>query len=432
MTTLFGKRQDASSIAGGGRVGTELGKFLAKNPSGGSNSRSASEWAADVLSRTTGVGIERGGFRKILRKRHRLTKAVESYQRHSAAAERFTTEDRIQARKLREQTSHSNGRSDLATRSNPAVSLISGPFLLLVEVTVLVAEVTFYYFMFSGDLRDDAGFLERAMVIVLAMFIPVVGIAFARWFGASVTAVRGYHTKLGHPNPSKVVQGNAVFLYLALLTSTVFLAVICWGTFLLVAYRYTGEVIPGLSAHPPAHVMATMFVGAILLDAGVRGFAVPIAARSDAHLRRAIRSDRRREKRLANARSKALTTWVNAWASLETVLNVLLDDIEKAISAADIHILAARSQQPSGPGDETVDRLQAAKGTVSADGITIAPRLNLPHVNLQLRLLDAAFAQLNDQCPPAYTADGFATESLRKRLDGAHTHLDEPHVRDAA
>ncbi|WP_280488682.1 hypothetical protein [Nocardia farcinica] len=409
MAALFGNRR-MSPIAGGGRVSAALGSFLNSHQPGGPTTRSAAEWVADIVARTTGLNIERSAHRKTRRNRNRLTRAVGSYQRHTAALDRFTTETRVRERELRERTYGEHRATDLRTRSNPAVTLISGPFLLLVETIVLIAELTFYYYMFSSDLQADAGWLEQAMIIVLALLVPVAGIAAARWFGASFTTVRGLH--------AGAVETRTVLAYLALMTATATLAVVCSATFELVVWRYAGQTIPGLTvSHPPERVMATVFVVVLLLDAGIRAFAVPVAARSDAHLAHSIRSDRRAHARLVNAQSKALTKWITAWTALETVLYVLLDDIERSLSAADVHVLAARARVAGQSDEHDADSALRPAHDAGWEGIRIGPRMALPHIDVQLRILDAAFAQLHAQTPPAYVHSEPTVASLQRRID---------------
>lgn len=404
MAPLFDKRR-TSSLAGGGRVSSALGTFLSTHPSGGTTTRSAAEWVADIVARTTGLGIERSAHRKVRRGRNRLTRAVGAYHRHTMALERFTATERAEERSLREKKSLEHHTEDMKTRSNPAVPLISGPFLLMLEMVVIVAELAFYYYTFSGDLQEDAGWLEKAMVIVLSVLIPVLGIAAARWFGASVATVRGLSTGATTNKPSALI---------ALAAASTLLALAATATFRLVEWRYTGQSIPGMPvAHPPERVMATVFVAVLLLDAGIRAFANPVSARSDAHLARRMRADRRGQARVVNAQSKALTKWTQAWTSLETTLNVLLDDIESALSAADIRVLTARARATELGGKDKIGGTALEPVSLEHSGIRITPRMNLPHIEVKLRILDAAFTQLHEHKPPAHLEVGTSAPICR-------------------
>ncbi|OUS97274.1 hypothetical protein [Rhodococcus sp. NCIMB 12038] len=419
MFPVFGRRR-ASSIAGGGRVSAALSSTLKAHTPGTTDTRSPAEWIADVLARTTGVGIERSAHRKVQRRRNRLTRAVGAYHRRAAAHERFTANAQAAERDLRERTHHEHRTADLAHRVNSAIPLISGPFLILLESIVLVAELAFYYYMFSADLQADASLLERTMVVVLSMLVPIAGIAAARWFAASVCTVRGVH--------SGAIGGRGALAYVALLCATALLAVVGVATFKLVVWRYDGQgQIPGLVvAHPPAQVMATVFVTALLLDAGLRAFAAPFAAPSDAALARRIRSDRRQHARLVDAQTKALTNWITAWDALQTTLHTLMDDMESALSAADTHVLAARA---GATGDANITMINPAPSG-GRGGIRIAPRLDLPHIDIPLRILDAAFAQLQANTPPMHGAPVAPVSLLSHRHETGHHKPIDPFDED--
>lgn len=392
MFPIFGRRK-ASSIAGGGRVGASLATLLNSHSPGTADTRSPAEWIADILARTTGVGIEQSAHRKIQRRRNQLTSAVGVHHRRTSALAQFAAHTRSAERELRAQTHHEHQKDNLANRMNAAVPLISGPFLLLLETVVLIAEITFYYYIFSNDMQQDPALLEKTMVAVLSMLVPISGIATARWFASSVCTIRGMSSCSN--------RTRSPLAYTAFVAAAAVLVVVCVATFKLVGWRYDGQLIPGLSDNqPPATVMATIFVVTLLLDAGIRSFAAPFSARSDGFLARSIRTDQRRHTRLVNQQNKAVTDWTKAWTNLETTLNALLADCERALSTADINMLAARTGVATS-NDQKRALIEPALGR-EWEGVRLAPRLGLPHIDIKFRIIDAAFQQLARDIPPAH------------------------------
>ncbi|MEH6807067.1 MAG: hypothetical protein V7697_28910 [Rhodococcus erythropolis] len=407
-----------SRLAGGGGVSTALGDLVRTHPPGGEKNRSPVETIAEIIGRITGVGLERQAHRKIRRHRNRLTRAVGAFHRQDGALDRLNSVEQKATRAQRDRKFAEHHSNDLRGRFNSAVSLISAPFLLMLEAIVVMAELTFYYYSFSADLDADAGWLERAMVIVLSLFIPIAGIAAARWFAAAFTALRGL---------SEQDKTKRAFAYVSAVAATATLIAIAWAVYRLVVWRYTGQSIAGLSAHPPETVMASVFVLVLILDAGIRAFVLPVTARSDAHLARSIRRDRRVTAKAINRRGKALTRWISAWTALQTVLNVLLDDAERALSAADVHVLTGRARSTA--ETDTHATVTAAKTT--DHGRRIEPHLDLPHIEVKLRLIDAAFAHLDEMKPPALVVassdsdQNDAAPTTVRTIHGADTGVDD-------
>lgn len=378
--------------AGGGRVGEWLFTSLSKHGSGRGTQRSAFEWVAELVAWTTALRTDRAKWRVVRGRMNRLTKAAHRYEVATKGSDalilRRVTDDR-----QRDTAAAAEHRTaDLKNRIDASVSRIPRGVKELLMVVVFFSELAFYYYAFSADLEQNASFVERAMVMVLAAFVPTVGLALGYWFGAQTQAVRAVWLKLATKNGD---------VYAAWLFSAVCMVAACVATYMLVIWRYTGSEVPGLASfHPPAAVMGTMFVLALCVVAGLKAFAEPPTSHSDKHLRRSIKAGDKQARKVIAQHEKALAAWQKSWNDLQVQLLCLLDHVEEALGGADLQVQRARALDNAGRIDEAVRAGDGAKA-LAAESVTVGQgRLNLPHLSAPLRIISAGLEHLETHKPP--------------------------------
>ncbi|SHN44439.1 hypothetical protein [Cryptosporangium aurantiacum] len=268
--------------------------------------------------------------RRLLRKQHRLDAAdfaaVLAGQRLDA-----TRADPIWRGHRR---AASNGASDRRTEVfhedfDPHRPLITSRVLTVVEIIFIVVEVFFWYSIFDDIVEPGTPWYDPSKVgaALLAVFIPVVGVATAR-----VVGPLGHRWLAGYPGVGRKDRIGAVFAAIAFVLA---LVAVGW----LINFRFDEETAPIGSLPPPALPMAAVFVAVLLADAAARVFLV-------SEIREQTQERSRVFDRLVVAKTKADLAHHRAWEDLRAEVQTHLDAIERVVAVGARMIADARAVPP--------------------------------------------------------------------------------------
>ncbi|WP_433537321.1 hypothetical protein ACQPZK_05930 [Micromonospora sp. CA-249363] len=251
---------------------------------------------------------------------------------------------------------------------DPHWPLVAAWVLSLVEVLFVVVEVVFWYQVFNDDVEPDAGLFdaERMSAILLAVFIPVVGVWVARTVG-----------KLGHRWVAgyRGVQRSAITgTVLSGVAGVLAIVAIAW----LVYERFSPDEQTFASISVPAVPMALVFVLVLLIDMVARTFLTSeIWAQSTV---RARHFNRKAKRLLARNRAQE-----DAWVALRSAVDVALDRSERVGAVGGLLVLDERAAGGRG-GQPLVGATERA-----AHATAVGPGLALPDPTQQ-RLFGAPVA----------------------------------------
>ncbi|WP_157018475.1 hypothetical protein [Cryptosporangium arvum] len=215
---------------------------------------------------------------------------------------------------------------------DPHRPLITNRVLTVVEVIFVVVEVFFWYSIFDDVVEPDAPWYDpsRVAAALLALFIPVVGVATAR-----VVGPLGHRWLAGYPGVGRKDRIGAV---LAVVAFVLALAAVGW----LINFRFDEATAPIGSLPPPALPMAAIFVAVLLADALARVFLVS-EIRGQSSERSKVFD------RLVAAKTKADVAHHRAWEDLRAEVQTQLNAIERIVAVGARMIADSRATAPPYP-----------------------------------------------------------------------------------
>ncbi|GAA0237758.1 hypothetical protein [Cryptosporangium japonicum] len=215
---------------------------------------------------------------------------------------------------------------------DPHRPLITNRVLTVVEIIFVVVEVFFWYSIFDDVVEPDAPWYDpsRVAAALLALFIPVVGVATAR-----VVGPLGHRWLAGYPGVGRKDRIGAVFAVIAFVLA---LAAVGW----LINFRFDEATAPIGSLPPPALPMAAIFVAVLLADALARVFLVS-EIRGQSSERSKVFD------RLVVAKTKADVAHHRAWEDLRAEVQTQLNTIERIVAVGARMIADSRAAAPPYP-----------------------------------------------------------------------------------
>lgn len=194
---------------------------------------------------------------------------------------------------------------------DPHQHLIGPRKLVLMEAIFVVVEVAFWYGVLTGSIdRNTATVLDWIPPVLLAVFLPLAGIAAAR-----ITGQLGHRLVAGYPG---VGPREWIGTVVALLT----LFAAGWATYGLVHIRFAEARLGEVTL--PAAFMAVIFVIVLVADAVARTF-----MRSELHEQRTARVAEL--DRLAGNAIVANAAHEQAWVRLRAMTQKQLDRCEQVV-----------------------------------------------------------------------------------------------------
>ncbi|MGW7370212.1 hypothetical protein ACWGI8_44060 [Streptomyces sp. NPDC054841] len=362
----------------------------------GGAQRSSGETAEQVIAHSTVTGLDEQAARGLVRGEKEVIKAA---RRSSHAGQHVTAVAADPVRPLRETEHTERHRQRLTQRMEVDRPLVSGRFLALTELVLLLGEGGFWIQAFSRDIDSKVPWYgqERLAAYILAVLLPLLGVVAARWTGAT------WQRLLRHPAPDRQQRRNQ---RLGAAAALGLLMVVTAAIFSLVRWRFgpQGVGLGGLAI--PATWMALAFGAIIVADAIARAFLVSEQAEQDRQRDAAWIADRCQAREAAARRTDADAQWAAAWLALRRRVNTVLNRIQQAVDTGEWIVVAHRATDEHGPDTLVAPALVAQPSGPGQAGLllpepTPSAVLDLPEVPMVLRGLRSAVDTLAHYQPPS-------------------------------
>ncbi|WP_214406325.1 hypothetical protein [Pseudonocardia lacus] len=292
------------------------------------------------------------------------------------AAQRLAAVAAEPGRSLRAQEYVDRQRDRLSQRFDRTLPLVAARVLLGFEMVFGLAEFSFWYQVFTGDIDSSVPVWDttRLMAGVLALLVPVAGIMAARWAGATAQRLR-------HLAPARAERISQV---LAAALSVGLLVVVAFAVAALVIWRYGDAAVLDLLP-VPGEWMAAVFVAIMIGDAVARAFLSSEQNVQDTARDRAYVADRKTEMAAAAAKTRTENAVRKAENALVMVVDVTMDRVEQVLGTGALIVLRERALAgvPLTPA-----------GAAPAEPTTLPPMLDIVAEQVRLRALSTAVARL--------------------------------------
>lgn len=399
MSSLIENLSVRRGVLGRDRATRELRGLLAKAP-GAQETPSPTESATLSIGAGSAQQVDTASGRKVGRRLRKARKAAGRYRAASARVDEFRSGEHAQVMVATEKARITRAK----TQANEPVDSEQPPIarwaVSTAETVFLIAEVTFYYGMFTYGVPKNASAITVASHAVLAFLLPVVSLIVARFFAGSVHKLmaRQYHSD----------KRSRAWTFLAVAAGL--LTGVCIATWKLVHWRITAQsdMAVTLIGSPPASVIATSFTIAIVAIAAIRAWLIAPTDHTAANVRRRNRLVRFHDGYLRRREIRALTRWQNRYDTLALLVARCLNATDQSMLAASSMIQLNRGT-PSNTlalGRNGVSALPyvmtESNGNKDASAVTSARQLDVEQLILPLRILDIAVAYLNKEKPPTH------------------------------
>jgi hypothetical protein len=415
-----GLRGLAAAVTSGGGAARSVARDLRQEkPVDGlpAEQRSNAEQAEGSVVTITAVGADKAAAETLQKGSAQVVTAAAETVKAQGALGRATSGEQGARRGQRADEAQAREASRLSEEIDHSRPLIGLRTLAVVELVFLLAEIYFWYQVFTYRTESTMGWLsvERLGAVVLGLAIPTLGLLAARAAGAS------WQRFLRHP---AIDSGRRRHQLGAVVTSTAVLALACAVVYTLVHWRYSPHAGSGSANQamelPPAPA-GLFFAGLILADAVARAFCTSEAAEVARERDKQVEADRAQVKALTTAVTTARNGWHVDWLALRTLVAVTLDSIERIVATGDILVLRSRSRRadrPAATGWATVPAWTDG-GSYRVPTVQLPTHLSLGQVPATLQALTAAADTLTRHQPPAL-AEGLVT---REELEDLHRRI---------
>ncbi|TFV66836.1 hypothetical protein E4P40_25010 [Blastococcus sp. CT_GayMR20] len=306
----------------------------------------------------------------------------------------------------------------LSQEIDHARPLIGLRVLAGIEVMLLLAEIFFWYQVFTYDTDDGLSWLsvEKLGAVVLGLAIPMLGLLAARAAGAT------WQRFLRHPAADAAGRRNQ---HGAVIAATTILVLACYVVFALVYWRYApkdGYEATSSAMDLPPWPAGLFFAGLILADAVARAFCTSEAAMAARDRDKKVAADRAEVRVVSDRAVSATAGWHTSWLSLRNQVAVALDGIGQVVATGDLLVLQSRSRRadrPAGTGWAQTGSTWTDAGSYAVPTVQLPVHLSIGQVSATLQALTAAVDTLTRHQPPALAEQ----PALREELDDLHRRI---------
>ncbi|MEU2030952.1 hypothetical protein [Nocardia amamiensis] len=321
MTSRFLARFFDDDRSGTGRVARELAAFLKtthqRTPRGDTHvpgpvdGLTSPEKSVRASVDNSLAAADQKVARKLLARINRLITTAHTNERRWAALvklldhPRWTTTRGFADAKRPSARSGGASRTEVFDHDHP---LASPRVLAVIEIVVLVVEFFFWYATFAEGIDRSVAWYapERINAYLLALFVPMAGIAAARLAGG--LAHRWFHDYSGVSTRRHWEAVVAVILFAVVVVAVVRLVWVRFGE--------SGTALGGTSL--PAGAMAALFGAVLVIDMASRTFLV-------SEIRQQYQRRAKRFRKLEKKHIKANDAQAKAWAALRNQIEVGYD-----------------------------------------------------------------------------------------------------------